>query len=149
MAELTKAQTRNFLLDVQTIARRHGVSNSDLKQLLADNDLPKPPEPKFQEGDRVAWSHKLAGLHGAGSVLNPDALPIDVVPAAVEGEDNAAHPTPIGTIIGPANEQNTTWIVCFDADHLEHPGVIGAAGTHADEDKLTLTSDELVKVEED
>lgn len=158
MAELTKSIVRTFLQDLQVLSRRYGIDENTLKQIVALNSLPAPQAPKFVVGDRVAWSHKIAGLHGPSSVLMVDALPTDSAATlattdpetgeSVQGDTSKIHSTPIGTIVGPANEQNTWWTVAFDEEHLGHPGILGASGTHPDQEKLVLTSDELVKVED-
>jgi hypothetical protein len=89
---------------------------------------------KFGMGDRVAWSHGAAAQHSEGSILRASALPPG---------------TPTGTIVDKANERGTWWDVLIDPEHEDHPAVVGAAATHTDPERLVLTSDELVKIDDD
>lgn len=88
---------------------------------------------KFAIGDRVAWSHQLAPQHAEGSLLKYAALPPG---------------TPVGTVIGPANEAGSWFEVLIDTEHQAHPAVLGASETHPDPEILVLTEDELLRVAE-
>lgn len=80
----------------------------------------------FATGDRVLWHHEEATKHAPSSVLRA---------SVVESLGLSAHPdrchATVGTIIEPANAEETWWKVDFDG-----------------EDRV-LTLDELVRVEED
>lgn len=82
--------------------------------------------PAFKEGDLVLWSHAEATKHADGSVVRASF----VGSLAVEAHPHPCHGT-VGRVAGAANEQGT-W---FDVDF-------------GDGNVVTLTSDELVRVEE-
>jgi len=72
----------------------------------------------FKKGDTVAWSPTWATLHGHGSVLKRDAV------------EAMAADAKFGKVVAPANEPKTHFQV-----ELENG------------DTMTLTEDELVKVD--
>lgn len=76
----------------------------------------------FVEKERIAWSHSVGPIHGSKSVIAAAAV-LAIDPAAV-----------LGTVLGPANDVPTHWLI-----HLD--------GT-ADGETRVLTSDELVRIEE-
>jgi len=76
----------------------------------------------FEKGDLVGWSHREATKHAPGSILYASVL-------GEPGDEPGSGQR--GTIVGPANEQETWWDVKLDGD------------------TLTLTGDELVKLLDD
>jgi len=73
----------------------------------------------FAKGARVAWSHKVAPMHGSKSVL------ISGVVQSVDADSQ------LGTVVGPAGVANQ-WEVQLDDDDTTR----------------ILTGDELVNIEE-
>ncbi len=89
--------------------------------------------PKFEIGDRVAWSHPMATQHAKGSVLHLSALQGSVT----------------GSVVDFGNKEKTLFIIEVDEPFLKHPDVKEAFETHPDKKCLCLTQDELVKFTEE
>ena len=101
-----------------------------------------PAPPAFEKDDLVAWNHAEATQHAVGSVLRRSAL---------------RDGTPVGKVVGPANEEKTHWVVWFSDKELSKENTVRAVGTdpveaaetHPNKNTFVLTADELVKVAEE
>lgn len=83
----------------------------------------------FEAGDQVAWHHSFATQHAAGSIARLSAVP----QLSEEHEDFGGPGTgQFGTIVEPANELGTRWLVNLGDE--DHP------------DERVLTHEEIVKV---
>lgn len=79
--------------------------------------------PKFKQGDKVAWGHKVGALHGEGSVLKR---------SAVEATHGQEEDVSFGEVVGVANVEQTWFDVALEGGETR-----------------TLTQDELVLVSEE
>lgn len=78
----------------------------------------------FKKGDRVAWSHAEATKHSPGSVVYASAIPV--------GDPSEPGTGQRGTVVEAGNDVGSVWEVDLD-----------------DGRTIGLTSDELVKIDED
>jgi hypothetical protein len=90
---------------------------------------------KFKAGERVAWTHRLPSIYGKGVVLKKSAV------MALDQQ------TALATVVGLENDKGTLIRIQLDEDHEPYTGK--AHKQLNDQGECVVTSDELIRVEDD